>query len=99
MENDNGEFETVRTTNLAEILARDVRQDIDLLKLDCEGAEYDILFTATPTDIQRIREIRMEFHLGRDEELKVFLQHAGFEITNFRRDSADSGSLWARRLG
>ena len=98
-ENDTGDFETVRTTNFAEILAQDTRQGIDLLKLDCEGAEYDILFTATPADIQRIREIRMEFHLGRDEELKSYLLNAGFDITYFRRDSAASGSIWARRPG
>jgi FkbM family methyltransferase len=94
-----GEFETVRTTSLAEILARDAAQGIDLLKLDCEGAEYDILFSAAPSDISRVREIRMEYHSGRDTELKTYLRNAGFEITSFRPDSPSTGNIWARRKG
>jgi hypothetical protein len=89
----------VRTTTLAEILVRDAAQGIDLLKLDCEGAEYDILFGAAPLDMSRVREIRMEYHSGRDTELKTYLRNAGFEITSFRPDSATTGNIWARREG
>jgi len=98
-ENESGEFETVRTTSLAEILVRDAVQGIDLLKLDCEGAEYDILFSAAPLDLGRVREIRMEYHSGRDTELRTYLRNAGFEITFFRPDSALTGNIWARREG
>jgi FkbM family methyltransferase len=94
-----GEFETVRTTSLAEILARDAAQGIDLLKLDCEGAEYDILFSAAPSDIARIREIRMEYHAARETELTAYLRNAGFEITFFRPDSPSTGNIWACREG
>ena len=94
-----GEFETVCTTSLAEILVHDAVQGIDLLKLDCEGAEYDILFSAASSDIGRIREIRMEYHSGRETELKTYLQDAGFEITFFRPDSPSTGNIWARREG
>lgn len=94
-----GEFETVRTTSLAEILARDAVRGIDLLKLDCEGAEYDILLSAAASDIGRVREIRMEYHAGRDTELKTYLRNAGFEITLFRSDSPATGNIWARREG
>ncbi len=98
-EEERGEFEIVRTTTLAEILAREAVQGIDLLKLDCEGAEYDILFSAAPLDMSRVREIRMEYHSGRDTELKTHLRNAGFEITSFRPDSATTGNIWARREG
>lgn len=98
MENESGEFETVGTTSLAEILARDATQGIDLLKVDCEGAEYDILFGAAPSDLRRVREIRMEYHKGRESELMDYLRNAGFAITLFRPDSASTGNLWARRI-
>lgn len=91
-----GEFETVRTTSLAEILERDAPQGIDLLKLDCEGAEYDILFESQAA-LARVREIRMEYHLGRSGELIEFLRRCGFEIALFRPDGASSGNLWARK--
>ena len=35
---------------------------VDLLKLDIEGAEYDVLYGAAPETLARIREIRMEAH-------------------------------------
>lgn len=98
MENESGEFETVGTTSLAEILARDATQGIDLLKVDCEGAEYDILFGAAPSDLRRVREIRMEYHKGRESELMDYLRNAGFAITLFRPDSDSTGNLWARRI-
>lgn len=96
-ENESGEFESVQTTNLAEILAHDALQGIDLLKIDCEGAEYDILLGAASEDLQRIREIRMEYHLGREVELRDYLVASGFEIVHLRRDSAETGNIWARR--
>jgi FkbM family methyltransferase len=98
-EEEPGEFETVRTTSLSEILERDAVQGIDLLKLDCEGAEYDILFSAAPLDIARVREIRMEYHAGRETELKTYLRNSGFEIAFFRSDSPSTGNIWARREG
>jgi FkbM family methyltransferase len=35
---------------------------VDFLKLDCEGAEYEILFKASPDAIRRIDRIAMEIH-------------------------------------
>ena len=89
-------LETVRTTNLAEILERAAPQGVDLLKLDCEGAEYDILLESRSA-LSRVREIRMEYHLGRSDELIGFLQRCGFQIVLFRPESAANGNLWARR--
>ncbi|HET6203009.1 MAG TPA: FkbM family methyltransferase [Planctomycetota bacterium] len=42
----------------------------DLLKLDCEGAEYDILFSLPGELWSRIERVRMEFHAvgGKGEE-------------------------------
>lgn len=91
-----GATETVRTTSLAEILERDAPQGIDLLKLDCEGAEYDILL-GSQAALARVREIRMEYHLGRGGELVEFLRQCGFAIVRYRADGAASGNLWARK--
>jgi FkbM family methyltransferase len=92
-----GEFESVATTSLAEILARDAPGGIDLLKLDCEGAEYEILGAASREDLMRVREIRMEYHNGKAGELRMLLQGAGFAITREHADSAANGTLWAAR--
>ncbi|SDM30212.1 methyltransferase, FkbM family [Catalinimonas alkaloidigena] len=57
---------------------------IDLLKLDCEGSEYDILYHSSETTRQRIRAVTMETHTlpddprGQHEALVAFLKDQGF---------------------
>ena len=36
----------------------------DLLKLDCEGAEYDTLYSAPEATLSRVERIAMEYHIG-----------------------------------
>lgn len=61
---------------------------VDLLKLDCEGAEYPILLGADDETLRRIERIRLEFHdLGPErgersiENLSSRLAAAGFRVT------------------
>jgi FkbM family methyltransferase len=95
-EGESGTFETVETTSLAQIVATDAPGGIDLLKLDCEGAEYDILY-APDAPLESIREIRMEYHGGRGQELAGFLRGRGFRIDKLEPDSPWTGMLWASR--
>jgi FkbM family methyltransferase len=92
-----GEFETVQTTSLARIVEEQAPDGIDLLKLDCEGAEYDILY-APDAPLHKVRELRMEYHAGRGGELRDFLASRGFRIDRFEPDSPSTGMLWATRL-
>jgi len=50
---------------------------IDLLKLDCEGAEYYLLADPCFLDHLRPREIRMEYHRG-PELVEKYLLRAGY---------------------
>ena len=52
----------VPAVTLAQALERLDGQDCDLLKIDCEGAEYDILMNADPACWRHIRHIVMEYH-------------------------------------
>ena len=45
-------------------------RDIELLKLDCEGAEYHLLADPRFLDHLRPREIRMEYHRGPEDILR-----------------------------
>ena len=71
--------------------------EIDLLKMDCEGAEYETLY-AEPEVLRSVKEIRMEFHDGRQIELRRFLEANGFHITRFHMDGPTWGVLWANRM-
>lgn len=65
-----------------------VRQEqltrIDLLKLDCEGSEYDILLTAPASVLRVCRSIVMEYHTNRaghtPRELTAHLEQNGFLV-------------------
>lgn len=70
---------------------------IDLLKLDCEGAEYYLLADSRFLDHLRPREIRMEYHRGADK-VKEYLAQAGYSVESASGD-APVGLLTAQRRG
>ena len=53
---------TVENTTLKEIMDHNGIEVIDLLKLNCEGSEYEILMKLPKDYLMRIKEIRMEYH-------------------------------------
>jgi FkbM family methyltransferase len=95
--------ETVDCTTLSEILASQGLETVDLLKMNCEGAEYEILEGCSASDLNRIANIRLEYHNlddeGRNgESLSRFLQNRGYRIERFSRYLNASGFIWATRI-
>jgi hypothetical protein len=70
-------------------------KSIDLLKLDCEGAEYHLL--ADPRFIAHLNpaEVRMEYHRG-PEPVSRYLAEAGYTV-ELQPGSGPVGLLSARR--
>lgn len=89
------DFEEVETTDLATMVSG--IENVDLLKLDCEGAEYDILMKSGQEVLDRISAIRMEYHRGREAEVSAFLGKYGFTRCRYSPDSELTGNLWYRR--
>jgi FkbM family methyltransferase len=93
----NAAIETTRLTTLPQLM-RDRRiEQIDLLKMDCEGAEWEILEAAHEV-LPRIQQICMEFHPARGwtaAKLAAILCESGYEV--WYTESPWNGSLWARR--
>lgn len=75
---------TVKVTNLAQIIKNNKIDKIDLLKMDCEGAEYDIFFNLSQSNFKKIKKISMEFHdidkKRNHKTLIQFLIKKGFKI-------------------
>ncbi len=86
--------ELVGTISLQTIL-RD-KPALDLLKLDCEGGEYDILLTLDQDMVKKIRAIRLEYHLGRGKDVTAHLEHYGFACCSAKPNSEMAGTLWFR---
>jgi len=74
----------VPAVTLAAALAKIPSARCDFLKIDCEGAEYEILFSADEATLSRIEHIAMEYHDAvtshSHEELARFLEARGFQV-------------------
>jgi FkbM family methyltransferase len=78
---------SVNSLSLIDALTTLDLDSCDLLKLDCEGAEYSILFNSSPSALERIQRIVMEYHDNlvphQHAELASFLQERGFQVETF----------------
>jgi FkbM family methyltransferase len=72
-----------------------------LLKLDCEGAEYEILFNAREETLQRIQRIALEYHVGFNAHtpgaFATFLKSNGFEVERLPMRDDGTGYMYAKR--
>ncbi len=86
---------------LGDIFSRYGVETCHLLKVDCEGAEYDILLNARDGTLNRIERIAMEYHVGLNdhdpEELVSFLQAHGFQTEKTPLLDPEGGYLYATR--
>jgi hypothetical protein len=70
----------------------------DLLKMDCEGAEYEILYNCPPDYLRRIDQIAMEVHRGDKEDQNIDALEKFFRQQGFRTRRKPVGMLWAWRI-
>lgn len=79
--------ERIEVRSLADALAAllDVQDEVDLLKMDCEGGEMDCLLNADSSSLRRIGRIAIEYHewAGFDfAEMRLKLDGAGFRLAD-----------------
>ncbi len=75
----------VRTVSLTELFKASSISDCSLLKMDCEGAEMEILENAPDKLLRNVSAISLEYHLDdypreRLERLKTRMQTLGFNL-------------------
>lgn len=81
---------------LSTFLENHVNAPIDLLKIDCEGAEYEILYTLDPKYFRQIRRIVVELHPHSTHtfpDIRQYIQQQGYEIV--REEYTTHGMIWA----
>jgi len=94
----------VQGTSLDELFQENKISRCDLLKLDCEGAEFDILLNASPATLHRVDRIRLEYHNGytpfSHQDLARHLGSHGFEVkVSANPVHSHLGYLYADRQG
>jgi FkbM family methyltransferase len=77
--------ETVISTSLEKIVEDYKLSKIDLLKLDCEGAEYEIFYNTPSHIFKKVNCIALETHQGKSENennmvLSNYLRKLGFTV-------------------
>jgi FkbM family methyltransferase len=85
-------------TSLHTVLNRFDCKQIDLLKLDCEGSEFEILKDAT--NLRKCKFITLEYHIVKNqqlESLKNLLSNAGFHVIYANKRNKSLGNLLAER--
>ena len=73
----------IRIVSLKDIFTENNLATCSFLKLDCEGAEFEILYSTNEEILKRIKTITLEFHESPGtrsvEELRAFLERNGFQ--------------------
>jgi len=94
-------YEEVDCISLKNIINSNKIKRCSLLKIDCEGAEYDILFKAPKEILNRIDKISMEYHIldkrRNDQSLIKFFKDNGFIISGTKRFSETTGIIYTKR--
>jgi FkbM family methyltransferase len=91
-----GTSEGIAIIQLQEAINR-IGGQVDLLKIDCEGAEWDIF--RNPEPFKSIKSVRMEYHLteGRTiEDIKAVIHDLGFTLEHLEENSG-FGIVWFYR--
>ncbi len=83
----------VRCVSLKDIFCDNKIDHCNILKLDCEGAEFEILYNLPKEYFKMIERIRIEYHDHKtadnytSEKLAKFLINEGFKIEKFKKES------------
>jgi len=78
------ESERVNSFNLGDFVKNNKIEKIDFLKIDCEGAEFEILLNLNKELLKNINRISMEVHENNNtnsiDELEDFLRNNNFKV-------------------
>lgn len=94
-----GEMQKIGAITLEKIMERNRLEQVDLLKMDCEGAEFDILEKAPSSVFKKIRSIVLEYHDwvpdGDHQRLKKYLETQGYRVIDYPNHKMKAlGFLW-----
>jgi len=84
-------FGTTRQISFEEVLERFEKNKVDIVKMDCEGSEWEILEKVNLW--KSVKFITMEYHLGKDNydhnRIKNVLEKIGFHIVSEIENTRD----------
>jgi len=97
-----GEAQIVQTTTLERIFQKNNIGHCDLIKIDCEGAEFALIYATSDEIFDKVSNIFLEYHDWTDgqnsEELKRFLEKKRFKVEKYPNHKIkELGFLWCAK--
>ena len=87
----------VPCVTLAEIFDEHQLDRCNLLKMDCEGAEYEIFYNCPITYLHRIDQMAIEVHGGKEANQNITSLAGYLNSINFKTRQHEGHMLWAWR--
>jgi len=96
------ETQKVGCTTLEKIMQKNDLKKVELLKIDCEGAEFQILRSTPQSSFDKIQHIFLEYHdwtpNENHRELKSFLEKMGYKVKDYpNHKMKELGFLWCKK--
>jgi FkbM family methyltransferase len=95
--------EAVRCVTLDECMQGEGIGELDLLKMDIEGSEWEVLLSTPPAVLSRIRHVQLEYHQVhyrfryKPQQLFDHLAQAGLRLTLLEEDQFQTGVAFFER--
>jgi amino acid adenylation domain-containing protein/FkbM family methyltransferase len=89
-----GETQSCRVRRLSDIISENRIEKIDLLKIDVEKSELDVLKGINNDDWLKIKQVVMEVHGERVDEIAALLTQHGFSVTSEQAGLLKTTSLF-----
>lgn len=90
---------TVRTATFDDAVAA-APAPFDVVKMDCEGGEYELVYASTKTNWASVHRVVMEYHpvSGQSwDELRSWFAEVGLEVARHHSDTPGLGTAWLSR--
>lgn len=87
--------EKVVSTTLLDIFSEYKLNEIDVLKLDCEGAEYEIIYNTPKSFFDKVKCITLETHLGEKTDENNTALEKYFISLGYKTKIKSGNFIWA----
>ncbi|MGH8961042.1 MAG: FkbM family methyltransferase [Jatrophihabitantaceae bacterium] len=90
---------SVATTTFDKAVA-DAPAPLDVVKLDCEGGEYELVYASSTASWASVQRVVMEYHPVESEswdELRAWFADVGLHAVRHESDSPGLGTAWLER--
>jgi FkbM family methyltransferase len=88
------------TTTTFDRAVQEAPAPFDVVKMDCEGGEYELVYASSPQSWTSVQRVVMEYHPVHGEswaQLSAWFENVGLHVVRHKSDSPGLGTAWLQR--